>query len=156
MVLPSADQENGVLGFLNGTAADIHGRTFDDVMAFSDEQIEHTHNFIQWLFPLPEPSLSVPGSPCISDAEITSIKDSRAAVANLNMAADWYLNFLARNQHWIKAYDHNHLRITRVIKSLRLLLGDEAADQFKAAASKLSGEGLNLISERTMQFWEKA
>ncbi len=49
----SADQENGVLGFLNGTAADIHGRTFDDVLAFSDEQIERTHNFIQWLFPLP-------------------------------------------------------------------------------------------------------
>ena len=89
----SADQENGVLGFLNGMAADIHGRTFDDVMAFSDEQIERTHNFIQWLFPLPEPSLSVPGSPCLSGANITALRDSSAAVANLNIAADWFLDF---------------------------------------------------------------
>ena len=112
----SADQESGALGFLNGTAADIHGRTIDYVMAFSDEQIEHTHDFIQWLFPLTEPSLSVPGSPCLSDADVTAIKDSRAAVANLNIAADWFLDFLVRNQHWIKPYDHNDLRITRAIK----------------------------------------
>ena len=155
-MLQSADQDNAVLGFLNGTAADIHGRTFDDVMGFSDEQIEHTHNFIQWLFPLPEPSLSVPGSPCISDAEITSIKDSRAAVANLNIAADWYLNFLARNQHWIKPYDHNHLRITRAIKSLRLLSGDEAAEGFKTAVTTLAGKGIEKISLRATRFWEDA
>lgn len=152
----SADQENGVLGFLNGTAEDIHGRTFDDVMAFSDAQIEHTHNFIQWLFPLTEPSLSVPGSPCLSDAEITSIKDSRAAVANLNMAADWFLNFLARNQHWIKPYDHNHLRITRAIKSLRLLSGDKAAERFKASVIKATGDSMELIDVKARQFWEDA
>ena len=155
-MLQSADQDNAVLGFLNGTAADIHGRTFDDVMAFSDEQIERTHNFVQWLFPLPEPSLSVPGSPCLTDAEITTIKDSGAAIANLNMAADWFLDFLARNRHWIKPYDHNHLRITRVIKSLRLISGDEAADQFKTAVIGLAYEGIKLINGRTRQFWENA
>ena len=127
----SADQENGVLSFLNGAAADIHGRTFDDVMAFSDEKIERTHNFIQWLFPLCEPSLSVPGSTYISAADVTAIKDSRAAVANLNRAADWFLDFLVRNQHWIKPYSHNHLRITRVIKSLRLLVGEVKTELFK-------------------------
>ena len=152
----SADQENTVLGFLNGTVADIHGRTFDDVMAFSDEQIERTHNFIQWLFPLTEPSLSVPGSPCLSDAGITTIKDSGAAVANLNIAADWFLDFLARNQHWIKPYDHNHLRITRAINSLRLLSGNEAADQFKAAVIRLASDGIELVNGRTRQFWEGA
>ena len=155
-MLQSADQENTVLGFLNGTAADIHGRTFDDVMAFSDEQIERTHNFIQWLFPLIEPSLSVPGSPYLSDAEITAIKDSSAAVANLNIAAYWFLDFLARNQHWIKPYDHNHLRITRAIKSLRLLSGNEAADRFKAAVIGLAGDGIELVNGRARQFWEGA
>ena len=153
---PFADQENGVLGFLNGTAADIHGRTFDYVMAFSDEQIEHTHNFIQWLFPLSEPSLSVPGSPCLSDADVTAIKDSRAAVDNLNAAAEWFFNFLVRNQHWIKPYDHNHLRITRAIKSLRLLSGDKAAERFRASVIKLAGDRIELIGVRAKQFWENA
>lgn len=152
----SADQENGVLGFLNGTAADIHGRTFDDVLAFSDEQIERTHNFIQWLFPLPEPSLSVPGSPCLTDAEIITIKDSGAAVTNLKRAADWFVDFLVRNQHWIKPYDHNHLRITRAIKSLRLLSGDEAAASFKASIFGLADERIELIDLKARHFWEDA
>ncbi len=152
----SADQENAVLGFLNGTAADIHGRTFEDVMVFSDEQIEHTHNFIQWLFPLPEPSLSVPGSPYLSDADITAIKDNSAAVANLNIAADWFLNFLVRNQHWIKPFDHNHLRITRVIKSLRLIAGDETAAWFKAEVIRVVGEAKETIGARARHFWENA
>ena len=156
MVSQSADQENGVLGFLNGMAADIHGRTFDDVMAFSDEQIERTHNFIQWLFPLLEPSLSVPGSPCLSDDKITSIKDSRAAVDNLKMAAHWFFDFLVRNQHWIKPHDHNHLRITRVIKSLRLLLGDEAAASFKASIITLADERVELIDLKARHLWEDA
>lgn len=154
MVLPSADQENGVLGFLNGTAADIHGRTFDDVMAFSDEQIEHTHNFIQWLFPLPAPSLSVPGSPCLSDADVSAIKNSRAAEENLQVAADWFFDFLVRNQHWIKTYDHNHLRITRVIRSLRLLLGDKAAERFRASIIGLVGNEIRLIDVKAIKFWQ--
>ena len=152
----SADQDNAVLGFLNGTAADIHGRTFDDVMAFSDEQIERTHNFVQWLFPLNEPSLSVPGSPCLSDAEITTIKDSGVAVANLNMAANWFLDFLVRNQHWIKPYDHNQLRITRVIKSLRLVSGDGAAYQFKTAVFRTAGDRIELINVKARCFWQDA
>ena len=155
-MLQSADQDNAVLGFLNGTAADIHGRTFDDVMGFSDEQIEHTHNFIQWLFPLPEPSLSVPGSPCLTGAEITTIRYSGRAVANLNMAADWFLNFLVRNQHWIKPYDHNHLRITRVIKSLRLIAGDVDAERFKSQVFECIGKHIHHIDFRAQRFWLEA
>ena len=155
-MLQSADQENGVLGFPNGTGADIYGRTFDDVMAFSDEQIERTHNFIQWLFPLTEPSRAVPGSPCLSDADITALRDISAAVANLNMAADWFLDFLVRNQHWIKPYDHNHLRITRVIKSLRLLVGDENAHHFKEEVNKLAGKRIWTIDPKARQFWKMA
>ena len=155
-VSQSADQENGVLGFLNGTAADIHGRKFDDVIAFSDEQIEHTHNFIQWLFPLSEPSLSVPGSPCLSDADVTAIRNSRAAIENLIKAADWFFDFLVRNQHWVKNYDHNHLRITRVIKSLRLLVGDENAHQFQEEVTKVVGDRISTIDPKARQFWKMA
>ena len=125
-------------------------------MAFSDEQIEHTHNFIQWLFPLPEPSLSVPGSPYLSDDDITAIKDNSAAVANLNMAADWFLDFLVRNRHWNKPYDHNYLRITRAIRSLRLLSGDKVADQFKTAVFRMAGDRIELIDVKARHFWEDA
>jgi hypothetical protein len=31
--------------------------------------------------------------------------------------------FYPGNDHWLVAYDHNHLRITRIIQSLRLLVG---------------------------------
>lgn len=36
---------------------DSKGRTLDDILAFSDQQFEAGHDFIQWIFPLHEKSL---------------------------------------------------------------------------------------------------
>ena len=53
-------------------------------------------------------------------------------------------------------YDHNHLRITRVIKSLRLLVSDEVADQFKSAILDLLGGYISVIGERSRGYWLNA
>jgi hypothetical protein len=53
------------------------------------------------------------------------------------------VGFLERNNHWIMNYNHTHLRITRVIKSLRLLASDEAADEFGDKVLALAGDNLN-------------
>ena len=44
-------------------------------------------------------------------------------------------------------YDHNHLRITRVIRSLRLLANDQVADGFKDKMLSLVGDNLYLIDQ---------
>jgi hypothetical protein len=68
-------------------------------------------------------------------------------------SARWFLGFLERNNHWVTKYNHNHLRITRVIKSLRLLASDEAADEFRDKVLALAGDNLNLVDQKARAFW---
>ena len=53
---------------------------------------------------------------------------------------------LLNDDHQIGQYDHNHLRITRVIKSLRLLVSDEVADQFGSAILDFVGGNISLLA----------
>ena len=49
-----------VLHFLEGAIPDGRGRTLSMIMALDDQAIESTHDFIQWVFPLDEPSALTP------------------------------------------------------------------------------------------------
>jgi hypothetical protein len=140
--------------FLNGTSPDHQGRYLRDIWDFDDKTIEHTHDFIQWMFPLTEKSLSVPGVPTLSATDIEAIRSSDVARANLERSANWYLGFLRRNNHWIKAYDHNHLRITRVIKSLHLLVTKNGASSFLVAVFDIAGERITVVRRDAISFWK--
>ncbi len=145
-----------ILHFLEGAIPDARGRTLSMIMAFDDQAIESTHDFIQWIFPLDEPSRSHLGAPVLDLFEIEEIKSSDVALENLMQSADWYFGFLQRHDHWIRQYDHNHLRISRVIKSLRLLVSDEVADRYKAAILDFLGGNISAISERSRGYWLNA
>ena len=140
--------------FLNGTGPDHQGRYLRDIWDFDDKAIEQTHDFIQWMFPLTEKSMSVPGVPTLSTADIEAIRTSEVARANLQKSANWYLGFLQRNDHWIKAYDHNHLRITRAIKSLRLLLSKEIAERFLNSVFDITGNRVDVVRQDAIGFWK--
>ena len=145
-----------ILHFLEGAIPDGRGRTLSMIMAFDDQTIESTHDFIQWIFPLDEPSRSHPGAPVLDLFEIEEIKSSDVALENPMQSADWYFGFLQRHDHWIRQYDHNHLRISRAIKSLRLLVSDEVADRYKAAILDFLGGNISAISERSRGYWLNA
>lgn len=145
-----------VLYFLEGAIPDGLGRTLSMIMAFDDQAIESTHDFIQWIFPLDEPSRSHPGAPVLDLFEIEEIRSSDLALESLMQSADWYFGFLQRHDHWIRQYDHNHLRISRAIKSLRLLVSDEVADRYRAAILDFLGGSISAISERSREHWLNA
>ena len=143
-----------LVDFLNGTGPDHQGRYLRDIWDFDDKAIEQTHDFIQWMFPLTEKSMSVPGVPTLSTADIEAIRTSEVAWANLDKSAQWYLGFLQRNDHWIKAYDHNHLRITRAIKSLRLLVSQETAEAFLNSVFTIIGDRIENVGQDAIGFWK--
>lgn len=145
-----------IVGFLEGKTPDHRGRILAIVLQQTDHQAETTHDYIQWLFPLDEPSRSVMGTPVLNELDIEDIRQSNLARKNLVKSASWFLGFLERNDHWITKYDHNHLRITRVIKSLRLLASDEAAGEFRDKMLRLAGDKLNLIDQKARDFWANA
>ena len=60
--------------FLINAEPDFKNRFLNDIWYFSDEDIEHTHDFIQLLFPLNEKSNSVfHGSYLTTHSAVTSI-----------------------------------------------------------------------------------
>jgi len=145
-----------IVSFLEGKTPDYRGRTFAMLLQQSDHQAETTHDYIQWMFPLDEPSRSVNGVPVLNELDIEEIRQSSLAQANLAKSTSWFLGFLERNDHWIIKYNHNHLRITRVIKSLRLLASDKAADEFRDKVLALAGDNLNLVDQKARGFWRSA
>ena len=72
-----------IVGFLEGKTPDHRGRILAMLLQQTDYQAETTHDYIQWLFPLDEPSRSVNGVPVLTQLEIDEIRQSSLAQANL-------------------------------------------------------------------------
>ena len=144
--------------FLTNSESDFKNRFLQDIWSFSDQEIEHTHDFIQILFPLDEESGAVSNGIYLDSSEaILSIKANKLATENIVKSSKWFLSFLARNSHWKRKHDHNYLRITRIIKSLRLLVSDQEANKFYESFMQLVDENLkSKINSTTLTYWENA
>ena len=144
--------------FLINAEPDFKNRFLNDIWNFSDEDIEHTHDFIQLLFPLNEQSESVFHCYYLNTkTSIDNIKTNHLAKINIVKSSKWFLSFLKRNSHWRRKHDHNYLRVTRVIKSLRLLVSDEEADIFyKLFMELLDDRHKEKINSITLSYWENA
>ena len=145
-----------IISFLEGRGVDDAGRLIGDVWRFDEGDLERGHDFIQWLFPLPEPSLAVPGSPILSEAEVAAVRASPAAQEALIRSAKIMAQFYETNDHWLRPRNHNHLRITRIIKSLRLLVDDAAADQFREHILAKVTDRQAAVGSDTWRYWSKA
>ena len=142
--------------FLSHQGADHKGRTLNDIWGFSDEEIEGIHDFIQLVFPTNKKSQSVFHGLYLDNEElIETLRANQQVRQSLTKSSLWFLGFLQRNNHWKRRYDHNQLRITRAIESLRLLVSNDEADSFRESVLSLLDPD-NRISERTLDFWMTA
>ena len=150
--------EINFVNFLTNKESDFNNRFLQDIWEYSDEEIEHTHDFIQLLFPLNEESNAVSNGIYLDSSEaILTVKVNKLATENIVKSSKWFLSFLARNSHWKRKHDHNYLRITRIIKSLRLLVSDQEANKFYEAFMQLIDENLiSRINSTTLTYWENA
>jgi len=153
--MPSSTSEP-LHAFLAGTGRDGHGRLVADVLGFSDEQLEDVHDYIQWLFPLPTRSGAQPGAPVLTQAAIDAIRADPRAQGNLRTATERMLRFYRDTRWWLTTFDHNHLRITRIIHSLRLLVGQDEALRFHSAILDLNAAAGSPVNARSLEFWSDA
>lgn len=112
---------------------------FTEFLDWDDETLESRHNFIQWLFPLPEKSPINSLSPILNANTVFYFRSSEKAQENLKMALDRMTQFLGfrsfnllgkvifypsnwiKIKEWTQSYNHNQLRITRMIRCLYLV-----------------------------------
>lgn len=151
--------ESPWLAFYLGRAPDSEGRYFDDILAWTDDDLESVHDYIQWLFPLPEPSMFNPRAPLLTPADIAVAHVDELLRDNIRAAYARMLRFyrltpetIDQPKPWVCAHDHNHLRLTRILRSLRLLGFPEEAHELYAGISRYDGA----IPARTRQFWRDA
>ena len=92
-----------------------------------DDDWEHQHDYIQWMFPTDEVSLFNDDAPILFIRTISEIHHSTRARINIITSSHLFDAFLAR-RYGVKGAqklmdgDHNCLRVTRVLKCMRLLL----------------------------------
>lgn len=145
-----------VVAFLEGEGTDGRGRTVFAVLAMNDVALEHTHDFIQWLFPLPERSAAVVDAPVLTPEDIQAIRVSRMAPIAMAAATDRMTVFYRSTHDWLMPNDHNHLRITRIIRSLRLLVGDAEAEAFRDIILERVEATRAPVSARSRGYWATA
>lgn len=160
-----------LIDFYRGTGTDGAGRTIAEVWAFSDDEMEQHHDFIQWLFPLREPSRFNPDAPLLTDADVAAFRAEPSLRDHLRRSLDRFLGFLgleringevhpgrdfpSKRDVWLYP-NHNWLRITRVLHCLRLLgLDDERTALFKGL-SGLRERGEARIAQDTWHYWHDA
>jgi hypothetical protein len=168
---------SALLSFYRGESANPEGRSLAEIWTWDYRHFENVHNYIQWLFPLPEPSKFSANAPILDETVIEAFladKELRRRLyRSFKLLLDFYglqcvtsqklgvqiskaANFDSRRQYWLRPMNHNHLRITRILRSLSLLGLKAYAKAFLACLQELYREDPKTISSNTMEFWEKA
>lgn len=119
-----------IIQYLQGSGIDHRGRKLSEVLSADDTFLEQEHDYIQWLFPLREASYNVESAPVITEEEVKKAKVDKSVQDNMNKSLGRMTKFYLGNDHWLVPREHNHLRITRIIKSTRMILGDDSATGF--------------------------
>jgi hypothetical protein len=168
---------NRLVRFYRGEEPDHAGRRIGGIQAYSGEELDDKHDFIQWLFPLPEPSPVNPDAPVLDEetiAEFQSRPELRAALLkSLCMMIAFYgfelrelpalsvergAGFARCAANWLRPGNHNHLRLRRILRSTHLLgLKAESEALFRALEQIYqSSRGQANITAATFRFWQAA
>lgn len=162
-----------LLDFYRGGATDTEGRRLDDIWAWGDDRWEEVHDFIQWLFPLPEPSAFNPDAPLLSPEDVAAFRADAALQARLRRSFDRFIafvglsrtetgqvveapNFTSRLADAWAFRNHNWLRISRVLRCLSLLGLAAEARSFFAWLEDTFRRKRFPIGPDTFRYWEQA
>ncbi len=160
--------------FYRAVAPDNRGRYLDDILAWDDAQLEETHDYIQWLFPITTIGVN-PEAPPANDVTIEAFRNDASLRAALRRSLERMLAFYGlqrsddaivrardfeSHRQWLTAGNHNHLRLTRILKSLRLLGLDADARALHGCLVQIADTerlaGRRSVSSDTLRFWNDA
>ena len=165
-----------VLDFFYGRIKDHRGRSLDDLQDQDHDALEANHDYIQWMFPLPEPSQFNPDAPLLTAEAIADFRSNSALRMKLTTSFRILLRFYGldaiglaagiqvlpqadfdrRAATWLTPHNHNYLRITRILRSLTLLGNESLARAFLVRLERIYEQSVEVIGEDTLGYWRAA
>lgn len=169
-----------ITDFYSGIGTDTADRTLDEVLSKSNEWLEACHDYIQWAFPLRIASHFNPDAPLLTDDDVAFFKENFSKPTDvfynffkmvdkflyfMGIQGVWYFdafdgfeladNFEKQKYTWLE-FNHNALRITRMLKCLSILGLDEFASELLEFMKKTADEKGIQIDGNRMKYWEDA
>jgi hypothetical protein len=166
-----------IVDFYIGSGTDHKLRSWSEIVSQNDNWLESEHDFIQWLFPLKEPSEFSKFAPLLTDEDISILKmerlfkkrmvtsffimmsffglDPKTINDELKLQKDSSF-FKERSKVWLSLNNHNYMRITRILKSLCLFGLNKYAEAFMECLLDLKKEFDSDISMTNIEYWMEA
>jgi hypothetical protein len=149
--MPTTLDEMEIVRFYKGMCGNNVADTLEDVWTWSHGKLEMDHDWIQWAFPSNEPSKMNSAAPTLSRTQAEVFKQDAELQQKVKKSFLVFLDFLGLKMvrddevveivakdpsedkekdplWWTKEFNHNMLRVTRVLKSLRLTGHQKYAD----------------------------
>jgi hypothetical protein len=162
-----------LISFYLREGTDNEGRKLDYIWGYSDDGLEWDHSWIQWTFPTKTISMFNADAPILDEETIAAWKNDQILQHNLRISFNRVLTFLGMefneegkiilvkgDSHIWKGFNHNWLRITRILESLTLL-GMEAEAKLMLECLERTCEGcinnnIKLDIEASLLYWRDA
>jgi hypothetical protein len=163
-----------IVQFYSKRGVDSAGRSLDAVLGMSDRDLEHVHDYVQWLFPMRVPSPVNPAAPIVNSDIQREFLERPDLRKNLCQScarmlrfyglecANWSppsggvrpaVSFLQKCDNWLISSNHNHLRLTRIMTSLRLLgLGLCSRELFRCV-DQIAADNKGRVTAETRTYW---
>lgn len=165
---------SAIFDFFRYTGVDHRGRSMRSIQRFSLEELEREHDYIQWLFPLPEGSGMLAQAPRLTNTDLDAFRGDPSLRAELRRSLDVMLafyglamqgdppvvapteQFVERASIWLTAGNHNHLRLSRILRSCSLLGLEQEARALQQCLLATAAANPERVTAETVEFWKGA
>jgi hypothetical protein len=163
-----------IVSFYRGEQPDFLGRKLQEIWQWDNDRLEEIHNYIQVLFPNREPSQVNASAPLLDAAAIHAFRQDEQLRKNLAISFERMLHFFGakydpqtgkvtkgpdfaeRARNWLSPYNHNYLRITRILKCLVALGLPDHARAFFEFLQEVYSEHKTDIGSESLGYWRNA
>lgn len=160
-----------IVEFYRGERGNQNGHMLDEILTWSNGALDMDHDWVQWVFASNEASMLNGEAPVMTKAESELFENDPSLQDKMEQSFLRFLSYLgfevvikdAVKPHiepiesentpwWLRSFNHNMLRVTRVLKSLRLTGHTEYAVALYNALLKFEAN----VSPNTWQYWKAA
>jgi hypothetical protein len=170
-----------ILKFYKEETPNNSGLYYKDILMLPDKDLENNHRYIQWLFPLKERSKAVPNAPILDEEDILAFKEDAVLKDKLIEAMVRMMHFYGfyfiptvedpdeldvlgilgiqdpnKLRKWVTPHNHNFLRLSRILQSLRLLGCKKMSEKLYDLLCEIYKTHERSIGKVTKQFWDES